>query len=91
MTFLHRRFADPHQIAALHSGSRQPMKIEQDGKRKSGRSHARTEQPYDTAIAAVCAVTARKKGVVEKTHAWRYRGISVRFFLNNFMPGRHNR
>jgi hypothetical protein len=39
---------------------------------------------------AVCEVTARKKGVVEKPHASRHLAVSVRFFLNNFAPRRHN-
>lgn len=39
---------------------------------------------------AVCQVAAREKGVVEKPHASRHLALSVRFFLNNFAPRRHN-
>jgi hypothetical protein len=38
----------------------------------------------------VCEATARKKGVVEKTHASRHLAIGARFFLNNPLHRRHN-
>jgi len=58
-------------------------------KRGSERNDALQEAPRDTAIPP-CDVTARRKGVVEKSHAWRHLAMSVRIFLNNFARDRHN-
>jgi hypothetical protein len=56
---------------------------------RSSAALRRAPASSDTA-ASLCEVTARKKGVVEKTHASRHLATSVRFFLNNLAPGRHN-